>query len=213
MLLFSPLRCDFTLSEGLSQTKACSSDYFSKSTWPVRTASSLVTLRSLQRKLLPQLTPLPAPYKVQRSNQLSSMSSPLDIHVGSPRSPLFSPTLNSIPEVFEYEPSAESPDATTSIETQDIPVYALPEPATMAVPAVSLRPTKEAIIVSPRRATATHTPTVVANALRNILEVDRHRRQRILRVYLKAIVFIKLMLKSHERYGAIMANSGGYMQR
>jgi hypothetical protein len=53
----------------------------------------------------------------------------------------------------------------------------------------------------------------VANVLRHVLEADRLRRRRALRIYLKAIVFLKLLLKSHERHGALMATSGVYMQR
>lgn len=89
----------------------------------------------------------------------------------------------------------------------------LPEAATTAEATISMGPRTKGIIVSPRKSRTAVASTKVANVLRNVLEADRLRRRRILRIYLKAIVFLKLLVKSHERYGAIMATSGIYMQR
>jgi hypothetical protein len=147
------------------------------------------------------------------------MSSPHNICYGSPRSPPFSPTLGSIQEVFEFEPLNEitsqptTPLTPTPLESPDASQGVLPEPATTVVPTVSKGPKTKGIISSPRRARSAHVTSKVTNVLRHVLEADRLRRRKALRIYLKAIVFLKLLLRSHERYGALMATSGMYMQR
>ena len=141
------------------------------------------------------------------------MSSPHNWGYGSPRSPLYSPTLDSIQEVFEYEPLNAS-QATTPLETQESSSYPLPEPATTVVPTMSKGPKTKGIILGPRKArTVQASSSRIAQVLRKVLEADRLRRRRVLRVYFKAIVFLKMLLKSHERYGALMATQGAYMQR
>jgi hypothetical protein len=139
------------------------------------------------------------------------MSTISDACYGSPRSP-FSPTLDSIQEVFEYEPLEETSLPPTPLEVTYAPSpFILPEAATLITPTLCLETGIEGIITSSgkdRRASSK-----VAVVLRKVLEADRLRRRRVLRVYLKAIVFLKLLLKSHERYGALMATSGAYMQR
>jgi hypothetical protein len=143
------------------------------------------------------------------------MSSLHTVPYGSPRSP-FSPTLGSIQEVFEYEPLDMTSQPTTPLtphETQDASVGVLPEPATTAIATLSVGQRTKGIIVSPRKGRAAVATSKVANVLRQVLEADRLRQRRALRIYLKAIVFLKMLLKSHERYGALMATSGVYMQR
>ncbi|KAH7075931.1 hypothetical protein BKA63DRAFT_414071 [Paraphoma chrysanthemicola] len=147
------------------------------------------------------------------------MSSPHNIRYGSPRSPPFSPTLGSIQEVFEYEPLEQitsqptTPLTPAPLESADASQGVLPEPATTVLPTVSMGPKTKGIILGPRRVRSAHVTAKVTNVLRHVLEADRLRRRKALRIYLKAIVFLKLLLKSHERYGALMATSGMYMQR
>jgi hypothetical protein len=140
------------------------------------------------------------------------MSAPHDIIYGSPRSP-FSPTLGSIQEVLEYEPLDETSQPPTPLETPDASAFVLPEPATPIAPTLSIGPKTKGIILNPRKGRTAVATSKVANVLRNVLEADRLRRRLVLKIYLKAIVFLKLLLKSHERYGALMATSGVYMQR
>jgi hypothetical protein len=214
MLLLSPPPCDFVTGSGACKQTTFTSQRFTLPLWPARPADSLVALRSLQEIIFPQ--PHSASRKSPPSATTSAMSSPRNIQCGSPRSPLFSPTLGSIQEVFEYEPlEIASPPITplTPIENPDASMGVLPEPATTVIATISIGPKTKGIIVSPRKGRPTLASTKVSNVLRHVLEADRLRRRRALRIYLKAIVFLKLLLKSHERYGAIMATSGIYMQR
>jgi hypothetical protein len=142
-----------------------------------------------------------------------SSSPPQRNHSFGARSPLYSPSLHTIPEVFEYEPlEVTTSQPTTPMETQDGP-FVLPEPAIPALPTASLGPKTAGIISSPRKTRTVTAAFRVASVLRKVLEADRNRRRRALRIYLKAIVFLKMLLKSHERYGAMMATQGAYMQR
>ncbi|KAF2830217.1 hypothetical protein CC86DRAFT_285495 [Ophiobolus disseminans] len=209
MLLFSHPRCH--PSTGAGQETTFTSPALSLPLWPTR--PSLVALRSLQQLIRPQPTSRPKSRKSQRATSTTTMSSPRTHSYGSPRSPLYSPTLNTIPEVFEYEPLEVTSLPTTPHETHDSVTFVLPEPATTAVPAVSRGPKTKGIITSPRKARTVQASTRIANVLRNVLEADRLRRRRALRIYLKAIVFLKMLLKSHERYGTLMATQGAYMQR
>jgi hypothetical protein len=215
MLLLSPPQCDFVTGSGTCKQTTFTSRPFTLPRWPARPADSLVALRSLQEIIFPQQRSISR--KSPPSNTTSNMSSPRNIQCGSPRSPLFSPTLGSIQEVFEYEPlEIASPPITplTPIENPaDASMGVQPEPATTATATISIGPKTRGIIVSPRKGRPTLASTKVANVLRHVLEADRLRRRRALRIYLKAIVFLKLLLKSHERYGALMATSGVYMQR
>ncbi|KAH7398646.1 hypothetical protein DE146DRAFT_755641 [Phaeosphaeria sp. MPI-PUGE-AT-0046c] len=220
MLLLSRPQCNLLLAGSPGKQTAFTSQRVSLPSSSLssceRPATSLVALRSLQAILFPQSRP-----DSQKPQQASVhvMSSPQIIpntH-GTPRSPTaFSPTLGSIQEVFEYEPldiTNQPPTPLTPLENEDGIPAVLPEPATTAEATVSMGPKTRGIIVSPRKSRASVASTKVANVLRNVLEADRLRRRRILRIYLKAIVFLKLLVKSHERYGAIMATSGVYMQR
>ncbi|KAH8730562.1 hypothetical protein GQ44DRAFT_578104, partial [Phaeosphaeriaceae sp. PMI808] len=116
----------------------------------------------------------------------------------SPFSP-FSPTLGSIQEVFEYEPLDITSQPTSPLSVQDTSTFVLPEPATPATPTLSLTAKPEGIILNPRKTRPAHTSSRVAKVLRHLLEADRLRRRRILRIYLKAIVFLKMLVESHER--------------
>jgi hypothetical protein len=216
MLLHSRPPCGFPLSGGTGKQINSTSQRFTLPLWPARPAASLVALRSLQEILFPEQQ---APSrKANPSASTHIMSSPHNIQHGSPRSPAhFSPTLGSIQEVFEYEPlEITSPvitPLTPPLDGLDASPGVLPEPATPAEATISTGPRTKGIIVNPRKGRPTLASTKVVNVLRHVLEADRLRRQRALRIYLKVIVFLKLLLKSHERYGAIMATSGVYMQR
>jgi hypothetical protein len=141
------------------------------------------------------------------------MSSPPEGYFGSPRSP-FSPTLDSIQEVFEYEPLEETSPPPTPLETTHaVSPFLLPEAATLIAPTLCIDTETEGIFTGARRDLMNVASSRVATVLRTVLEADRLRRRRALRIYLKAIVFLKLLLKSHEQYGALMATSGAYMQR
>jgi hypothetical protein len=214
MLLHSPPPCSFLLNSGTGKQVSLTSHRFKLPLWPARPAASLVALRSLQEIIFPQQ---PASRKSAPSTPTHIMSSPRHVPYGSPRSPHFSPTLGSIQEVFEYEPlDIPSPlitPLTPPLDGLDAAPGVLPEPATTAAATVSPGPRTKGIIVSPRKGRPALASTKVVNVLRNVLEADRLRRRRALRIYLKAIVFLKLLLKSHERYSAIMATSGVYMPR
>jgi hypothetical protein len=214
MLLLSPPQCDFATRSGACKQTTFTSKPFTLPLWSARPTDSLVALRSLQEIIFPQ--PRSASRKSPPSNTTSNMSWPRNIQCDSPRSPLFSPTLGSIQEVFEYEPlESASPPITplTPIENPDASMGVLPEPATTVMATISIGPKTKGIIVNPRKGRPTLASTKVANVLRHVLEADRLRHRRALRIYLKTIVFLKLLLKSHERYGALMATSGVYMQR
>jgi hypothetical protein len=212
MLLLSPPQCDY-VPGGRARKQTTFTSQFTTSSSPARPAAALVALRSLQALIFPQSSPRSASPMLQPSTSNYTMSSPQQY--GSPRS-LFSPTLGSIQEVFEYEPLDITSQPTTPLtphETQDAHQGVLPEPATTAAATLSVGQRIKGIIVSPRKGRPMLTPSKVANVLRKVLEADRARRRKALRIYLKAIVFLKLLLKSHERYGALMATSGVYMQR
>jgi hypothetical protein len=130
-------------------------------------------------------------------------------------SPIYSPVLDTIPEVFEFEPLQEiSSPSTTPLETPDsTATFMLPEAAHPVEPTVSMGPKTKGIISSSRKNLTVRASSKVASVLRKVLETDRVRRRRALRIYLKAIVFMKLLMKAHERYGSLMATQGAYMQR
>lgn len=55
--------------------------------------------------------------------------------------------------------------------------------------------------------------TSVRRVLRKVLEADKIRRRKVLKVYLKALTFLRYMLKAHDRYGSAMMSTGMYMPR
>jgi hypothetical protein len=131
-------------------------------------------------------------------------------------SPIYSPVLDTIAEVFEYDESPQqvaSPPI-TPLETPDgTATFMLPEAAHPVDPTVSMGPKTRGIISSPRKNLTVRASSKVASVLRKVLETDHVRRRRALRIYLKAIVFMKLLMKAHERYGSLMATQGAYMHR
>jgi hypothetical protein len=130
---------------------------------------------------------------------------------GTPRSSAFSPTLGSIPEVFEYE-SLEAKFGSASLnDAPETPNAFLPEASSMSPPTLTRATSWPAIIQSPSRKRAS--PYAVSKALRKILEADKARRRRVLKIYLKAIVFLKYLWRANERYGNVMVTTGMYMQR
>lgn len=135
----------------------------------------------------------------------------MSLQPSSPWSPPFSPTLGSIPEVFEYETFASLSNPATPNETPETTDAFVPEPSTIAEPKLSRARVKQAIIQSPIRRTVS--ALSVSKVLRKVLDADRARRRRIMRVYLKAIVFLKYLWRANERYGSVMLTSGMYLQR
>jgi len=129
----------------------------------------------------------------------------------TPRSAPFSPTLEGIPEVFEYEALDAKLTPSTSNENHDVPESFIPEHATLAEPALTKATSRAAIIQSPPRKIVS--ARAVAKVLRKVLEADRARRARIMRVYLKAMVFLKYLWRANERYGNVMVTTGMYMHR
>jgi hypothetical protein len=135
----------------------------------------------------------------------------MSTHPGTPRSSPFSPTLGSIPEVFEYESLEAKVRPITPTDAPETPDVILPEASSMSPPELSRANSWPAIIQAPSRKLAS--PFAVSKTLRKILEADRARRRRIMKVYLKAIVFLKYLWHANERYGNVMVTTGMYMQR
>lgn len=216
MLLLSPPQCNFLLAGRPGKQTTFTSQCSIISSSSERPTTSLVALRSLQNILFPQ-SPANPPKSIQSSTHVMSTPQNIPTIHGNPRSPTaFSPTLGSIQEVFEYESldiTSQPPTPLTPVENEDGMPGVLPEPATTAEATISRGPRTKGIIVSPRKSRTAVASVKVKNVLRKVLEADRLKRRRALRIYLKAIVFLKLLVKSHERYGAIMATSGIYMQR
>jgi len=132
-------------------------------------------------------------------------------HSSTPRSSCFAPTLGSIPEVFEYD-SLDAKFGPASLnDAPETPEAFLPEASIASPPTLTRATSWPAIIQSPSRKAASS--FAVSKALRKILAADRIRRRRALKVYLKAIVFLKYLWHANERYGNVMATTGMYMQR
>jgi hypothetical protein len=120
--------------------------------------------------------------------------------------------LGSIPEVYEYE--VESHDAAHSplikVDThQDLSEVFIPE-LTINEPELTKSLASGTVIQISRRADKAN---AVRRVLRKVLEADKVRRRRVMKIYLKAVTFLRFMLKAHDRYGAVMMTSGVYMQR
>jgi hypothetical protein len=207
MLLFTPPRCDSLLGKASrNQTGSLSRSIFSNPLWP-SVASIPLSPRSPKQK-----PSRPSP--PQRKQQLpqSTPSTEMSQIPGTPRSSAFAPTLGSIPEVFEYE-SLEAKFGTVSLnDAPEAPDAFFPETsASMSPPTLTRATSWPAFIQSPSRRRTSQ--FAVSKVLRNILEADRVRRRRILKVYLKAIVFLKYLWRANERYGNVMVSTGMYMQR
>lgn len=129
-----------------------------------------------------------------------------------PSSPRFSPTLGSIPEVveFEAEPETARHDSHATIETpSSTPEAFIPE-ITLNPPKISMKNAKGAIVQVTKKVIKAYDVTGV---LRKVLEADQIRRRRILKIYLKALVFLKYLWHASDRYGSIMQQSGFHLQR
>jgi hypothetical protein len=219
MLLFSSPRCDYLIVGAASKQTAFTSRCLTLPLWHARPASHLLALRSLQANLTLHSRPQPSTHKQQKVQQTlptPAMSSPRDFYVGSPRSPAFSPTLGSIPEVFEYDDLATlatTPEPTTPLSEHTKELGFVNHRSTTALPCLSVQTSPAGIILSPRRATSARPSIKVTGVLRKVLEADRLRRRRALRIYLKVIVFMKMLLESHERYNSLIATSGMHMPR
>ncbi|OAL49847.1 hypothetical protein IQ07DRAFT_644128 [Pyrenochaeta sp. DS3sAY3a] len=129
----------------------------------------------------------------------------------TPRSSCFSPTLDCIPEVFEYEELDGLGEPATPNEITESTEVLLPERSTVATPKLSRRTARATIIQSRTRKPISL--SAISKRLRNVLDADRMRRSRIMKVYLKAIMFLKYLWAANERYGAVMLTSGMYVQR
>ncbi|KAF1939140.1 hypothetical protein EJ02DRAFT_457189 [Clathrospora elynae] len=211
MILFSPPRCDLLLGNGSGkQTSFTSTSFtptrFSIPLWPASPVSIPLSPRFPEQRPSRPSLPLSAKQLPQPSPTVDMSHQP-----DTPRPSPFSPTLGSIPEVFEYESLDTKLGLTTPNDTQEAPEAFRPEASTMSPPTLTRASSWPAIIQSPPRKVAS--PYAVSKALRKILEADRARRKRIMRVYLKAIVFLKYLWRANERYGNLMLTTGMYMQR
>ncbi|KAL1792919.1 hypothetical protein ACET3X_009426 [Alternaria dauci] len=180
---------------------------FSVPLWPTTPAASI----PLSPRTPKEKTARPSPPR--RGHQLPKETPTTDMshQPGTPRSSAFAPTLGSIPEVFEYEPLDAKFGPASLNDAPETPEAFLPEASSMCPPKLTRASSWPAIIQSPSRRLAS--PFAVSKALRNILEADRARRRRIMKVYLKAIVFLKYLWHANERYGNVMVTTGMYMQR
>lgn len=139
----------------------------------------------------------------------------------SPRSPAFEPILGSITEAAEFE---DESDVNIDIEakpvrpsltkidsaSQDVPEAFIPD-ISIGEPELTTKTAKGTVIQFARMTTAK--ATSVRRVLRKVLEADKVRRRKALKIYLKAITFLRYMLKAHDRYGSAMMTTGMYMPR
>lgn len=205
MLLFSPPPCDLPGKPSMFANR--------RSTLPLWQTNPIPLTPSLARSAsAPPLLP-PSVLKARPKMQPppSSQQPEMSRHPSTPRSMPYSPTLNSIPEVFEYEPLDSKLSLSTPPEHQGMPESFVSEHASPAEPTLTRATSRTAIIQSPPRKAVS--ARAVSKVLRKILEADRARRARIMRIYLKAIVFLKYVWSANERYGNVMVTTGMYMQR
>lgn len=205
MLLFSPPRCDLLLGSGLVKQSSLTSKHLSIPLWPATSVSIPLSPRSQQR------TPTPSAPSKPRQQPQSASATNMSFYPDSPRCPPFSPTLRSIAEVSEYEALDSTVNLPSPHQVQDTPEAFPLETSSIAAPTLTRATSRDAIIQSPLRRTVS--TSIISRILRKILEADRMRRRRILKVYLKAIIFLKYLWRANERYGSVMLNSGMYMQR
>lgn len=147
------------------------------------------------------------------------MSHDYDHYQCSPRSPAFEPILGSITEAAEIEDESdveiEAKPTRPSLTKVDSASYDVPE---AFIPDISIgRPelatmTAKGSVIQFARMTTTKV-TSVRRVLRKVLEADKIRRRKALKVYLKALTFLRYMLKAHDRYGSAMMTTGMYMPR
>lgn len=110
---------------------------------------------------------------------------------------------------IEIKPSRPSLTKIDSA-TQDVPEAFIPD-ISIGEPELTTKTAKGTVIQFARMTTAK--ATSVRRVLRKVLEADRVRRRKVLKVYLKALTFLRYMLKAHDRYGSAMMTTGMYMPR
>ncbi|KAJ4317536.1 low-affinity phosphate transporter [Neodidymelliopsis sp. IMI 364377] len=143
---------------------------------------------------------------------VDKMSFEYDYYQCSPRSPAFEPILGSITEAAEFDeetnieaeakptrPSLTKIDSTS----QDVPEAFIPD-ISIGEPELTTKSAKGTVIQFARMAQSQS----VRRVLRKVLEADKVRRRKALKVYLKALTFLRYMLKAHDRYGSAMMTTG-----
>ncbi|USP81301.1 hypothetical protein yc1106_08575 [Curvularia clavata] len=210
MLLFSAPSCDSLLAPGSAKQTAALSKRLSVPFWSTTTPASIPLSQRNPKQQPSRPSPQPTPRKGKQPSPKPS-STGMSHHADSPRCSTFAPTLGSIPEVFEYD-SLDARHRPASLnDVPETPDAFLPEASIASPPALTRATSWPAIIQPPSRRAASS--LAVSRALRKILEADRIRRRRIMKAYLKAIVFLKYLWHANERYGHVMATTGMYMQR
>ncbi|KAJ4988746.1 hypothetical protein SVAN01_05723 [Stagonosporopsis vannaccii] len=233
MMLFSPPRCDFRVpsTSGRQTVPAVfTSQTPSVLAWLVDSLSASPSPRSRQstnvpssrRNSHPQTSPHSTPSRdnKNRRNSLSDkMSFDYEHYQCSPRSPAFEPILGSITEAAEFEDESDVDveakpvrPSLTKIDSasQDVPEAFIPD-ISIGEPELTTKTAKGTVIQFARMTTAK--ATSVRRVLRKVLEADKVRRRKALKIYLKAITFLRYMLKAHDRYGSAMMTTGMYMPR
>ncbi len=101
--------------------------------------------------------------------------------------------------------------ALTKIDSasQDMPEAFIPD-ISIGEPELTTKTAKGTVIQFARMAGQVQS---VRRVLRKVLEADKVRRRKVLKIYLKAITFLNYMLKAHDRYGSAMMTTGMYMPR
>ena len=147
------------------------------------------------------------------------MSLEYDYYQCSPRSPAFEPILGSITEAPEFEDGSDVEveakavrPSLTKIDsaTHDVPEAFIPD-ISIGEPELTTKSAKGTVIQFARMTTAK--ATSVRRVLRKVLEADKIRHRKVLKIYLKALTFLRYMLKAHDRYGSAMMTTGMYMPR
>jgi len=196
----------------------------SLSTSPSTQSRQTTNVPSSRRNSQPQTSPRSPPSRVNKKRRLSpsdNMSFDYEYFQCSPRSPAFEPILGSITEAAEFE---DESDANIDIEakpvrpsltkidsaSQDVPEAFIPD-ISIGEPELTTKTAKGTVIQFARMTTAK--ATSVRRVLRKVLEADKVRRRKALKIYLKAITFLRYMLKAHDRYGSAMMTTGMYMPR
>ncbi|KZM18822.1 hypothetical protein ST47_g10044 [Ascochyta rabiei] len=233
MMLFSPPRCDFRVpSASGRQTVAVpfTTQTPSVLAWLVDSLSTSPSPRTREpanqpssvRSSHPHSSPQPSSpsdNKEPRTSLSCPMSFDYDYYPCGPRSPAFEPILGSITEAAEFEDASDVEveakpvrPALTKIDSasQDVPEAFIPD-ISIGVPELTTKTAKGTVIQFARMTTAK--ATSVRRVLRKVLEADKVRRRKALKVYLKALTFLRYMLKAHDRYGSAMMTTGMYMPR
>ncbi|KAJ4410375.1 low-affinity phosphate transporter [Didymella pomorum] len=144
------------------------------------------------------------------------MSFDYDYYQCSPRSPAFEPILGSITEAAEIETESDveieakpTRPSLTKVDSasHDVPEAFIPDIA-IGRPELATMTAKGSVIQFARMTTTK--VTSVRRVLRKVLEADKVRRRKALKVYLKALTFLRYMLKAHDRYAATLDRFAAY---